>query len=114
MLASDHGVFTSQNAGSSWQQANLAESSIDDLTTVRNTFVVATAKGTLLVSQDGAKSWRRLEGPGTDGTLSALRAREAENQLVAASSTEGLFVLDLSSASSAAADSQPASPATKR
>lgn len=113
ILASDRGVFTSHDAGSSWQQANLAESSIDDLATVRNMVVVATAKGTLFVSQDGARSWGRLEGPNAESTFSALRSREEGNQLVAASSTEGLFVLDLGSAASASAVSQQASPTAK-
>jgi photosystem II stability/assembly factor-like uncharacterized protein len=112
-LASDHGIFSSHDAGNSWQQANLAESSIDDLATVRNMIVVATAKGALFISRDGARSWGRLEGPNAESTLSALRSREAGNQLVAASSTEGLFVLEMGSASLAAADPQQVSPAAK-
>jgi photosystem II stability/assembly factor-like uncharacterized protein len=114
VLASDHGVFVSRDAGASWQQANLSELSIQDLAAVRNTVVVSAANGGLFVSRDGAKTWGRLESPNAEGTLSALRSREAGNQLVAASSTEGLFVMDLGSASSAAADSQAASPAAQR
>jgi hypothetical protein len=55
-----------------------------------------------------------MAGPTSDSTLSALRSREAGNQLVAASATEGLFVLDMGSASSASADSIPSSPAAKQ
>ena len=113
ILASDHGVFVSRDAGASWQQANLSELSIEDLAAVRNTVVVSAANGGLFVSRDGAKTWGKLEGPSAEGTLSALRSREAGNQLVVASSTEGLFVMELGSASSAAVDAQSASPAAQ-
>jgi photosystem II stability/assembly factor-like uncharacterized protein len=109
VLASGHGVYVSRDSGESWHQANLSELSIEELAPVRNALVVSTEKGILYVSRDGAKSWVRLEGPNADGALSALRSREAGNQLVAASATEGLFVLEIGSASLASADSMPAS-----
>jgi hypothetical protein len=113
VLASDHGVFVTRDAGASWQQTKLSELAIDDLASVRNAVVVATAKGELFLSRDGAKTWGPMDGPNAEGgTLSALRSREAGNQLVAASSTEGLFVLDMGAASSASADSM-ASPAAQ-
>jgi len=108
VLASDHGVFVSRDAGESWHQANLSELSIDDLAPVRNAVVVSAANGALFLSRDEGKTWGRMDGP-TEGTLSALRSREAGNQLIAASSTEGLFVLELGSAASASANSIPAS-----
>jgi photosystem II stability/assembly factor-like uncharacterized protein len=109
VLASDHGVFVSRDAGESWHQANLSELSIDDLAPVRNAVVVSAANGTLFLSRDSGKTWGRMDGP-ADGTLSALRSREAGNQLIAASSTEGLFVLEMGSAASASANSNPSSP----
>jgi photosystem II stability/assembly factor-like uncharacterized protein len=113
VLASDHGVFVSRDTGESWHQANLSELSIDDLAAVRNAVVVSTAKGTLFLSRDGGKTWGHMDGPNAEGALSALRSREAGNQLVAASATEGLFVLEMGSASSASADSVPTSPAAQ-
>ena len=114
VLASDHGVFVSRDTGESWQQVNLSELSIDDLASVRNAVVVSSAKGTLFLSRDGGKTWGHMDGPDAEGTLSALRSREEGNQLVAASATEGLFVLEMGSASSASADSTTASPAAKQ
>jgi photosystem II stability/assembly factor-like uncharacterized protein len=114
VLASDHGIFVSRDAGGSWQQANLSELSIDDLASVRNAVVVSTTKGTLFLSRDGGKTWGHLDGPNAEGALSALRSREAGNQLVAASATEGLFVLEMGSASSASTNSTPASPAARQ
>ncbi len=113
VLASDHGVFVSRDTGESWHQANLSELSIDDLTAVRNAVVVSTAKGTLFLSRDGGKTWGHMDGPNAEGALSALRSREVGNQLVAASATEGLFVLEMGSASSASADPVPTSPAAQ-
>jgi len=114
VLASDHGVFVSRDAGESWHQANISELSIDDLAPVANAMVVSTAKGTLFLSRDAGKTWGQMDGPGAEGELSALRSRVAGNQLVAASSTEGLFVLEMGSASSASADSVSALPAARK
>ncbi len=113
VLASDHGVFVSRDAGGSWQQANLSELSIEDLAPVRNAVVVAAANGALFVSRDGAKTWRRMDGPNAEGSLSALRSRAAGNQLIAASSTEGLFVLEMDSSSAASADPVLALPSSR-
>ena len=114
VVASDHGVFVSRDTGETWRQANLSDPSFDDLAPVRNALVVSTTKGALFLSRDGGKIWGHMDGPKEDGALSALRSREAANQLVAASATEGLFVLDMGSASSASADSVPGSPAAQQ
>jgi photosystem II stability/assembly factor-like uncharacterized protein len=104
VLASDRGVFISRDAGDSWRQANLSELSMDDMASVKGAIVVSTAKGALFLSRDAGKTWAHLDGPGGDSSLSALRSRDSNNQLVAASATEGLYVLDMGSASSASAD----------
>jgi photosystem II stability/assembly factor-like uncharacterized protein len=104
MMASDHGVFISRDAGVSWRQANLSELSIDDMAPVKNAIVVSTVKGALFLSRDAGKTWGHLDGPNADSALSALRSRDTANQLIAASATEGLFVLDMGSASSASVD----------
>ena len=114
VLASDHGVFTSRDAGQSWRQANLSELLIDELTPLRNAVVVSTASGALFLSNDAGKTWRHMDSPGAEGAVSALRSREAGNQLVAATATEGLFVQDMGSASSASADSIADSAAPKQ
>ncbi len=113
VLASNHGVFVSRDSGESWHQANLSELSIEDLAAVRNAVVVSTEQGTLYLSRDGGKTWGHMDGPNAEGTISALRSRDAGNQLVAASATEGLYVLEMGSASSASADPDPASPAAQ-
>jgi len=104
VLASDRGVFISRDAGDSWRQANLSELSMDDMASVKSAIVVSTAKGALFLSRDAGKTWGHLDGPGGDSSLSALRSRESNNQLLAVSATEGLYVLDMGSASSASAD----------
>jgi len=113
ILTSSHGVFVTRDAGESWHQASLSELLIDDVAPVRNSVVVSTAKGTLFLSRDGGKTWGPMDGPSADSSLSALRSRDGGNQLVAASATEGLFVLDIGSTSSAAADEAPDSRETQ-
>jgi len=101
VLSSDHGVFTSRDGGESWHQANLSELSIEEMAPLKNAVAVSTAKGEVFLSRDGGKSWGRVDSPGAQENLSALRSREAGNQLVAATATEGLFVLEVGPASSA-------------
>ena len=114
VLASDHGVFISRDAGESWRQANLSELSIEDMTPVRNAIVVSTANGVLYLSQDGGRTWRHMDGPNADSAISALRSRDTGNQLVAASATEGLFILDMGSASLVSVDPVVTSPAPRQ
>jgi photosystem II stability/assembly factor-like uncharacterized protein len=108
VLASDHGVFVSRDMGASWKQANLSELSIDDMAPVKNAVVVSTAQGNLFLSRDAGKTWGHLDAPSADNSISALRSREAGNQLVAASATEGLYVMEMGTASTASADTNSA------
>jgi hypothetical protein len=112
VLASDRGVFLSRDSGSSWRQASLSELLIGDLAPVGNAVVVSTADGSLFLTHDGGKTWNHLDGP-SDGKLSALRSRDSNNQLIVASATEGLFSLDMGTASSASSKSEAASPVQK-
>jgi photosystem II stability/assembly factor-like uncharacterized protein len=114
VLASDRGVFISRDAGESWRQASLSELQFDDMAPVKNAIVVSTSKGALFLSRDAGKTWGHLDGPNAEGALSALRSRDTGNQLMAASATEGLFVLDMGSASSASVDPVAASPAPRQ
>jgi photosystem II stability/assembly factor-like uncharacterized protein len=114
VLSSDHCVFTSRDAGESWHQANLSELSMDEMASVNSAIVVSSVRGALFISRDSGKTWSHLDGPSGDSSLSALRSREGGNQLVAASATEGLFVLEMSSASSASADASQTPLAPKK
>lgn len=114
VLSSDHGVYVSRDAGETWRQASLSELSIEDMTPIKSAIVVSTAKGSLFLSRDAGKTWGRLSGPNADSSISALRSRDTANQLMAASATEGLFVLDMGSASSASVDPEAISPAPRQ
>jgi photosystem II stability/assembly factor-like uncharacterized protein len=114
VLASDHGVYVSRDAGESWNQASISELSFDDMAPVRNNVVVSSASGELFVSRDSGKTWGHMDGPNAEGSISALRSREAGNQLVAASATEGLYVLEMGAAAAVSADSNPNAPESKK
>jgi photosystem II stability/assembly factor-like uncharacterized protein len=114
VLASDHGVYVSRDMGESWKQASLSELSIEDMAPVKNAVVVSTANGDLFFSRDAGKTWGRLNAPSADDSVSALRSREAGNQLVAASGAEGLFVMELGTAASASVDANDGFPAAQK
>lgn len=111
VLSSNHGVYVSHDMGESWRQASLSELSIDGMTPVNKAVIISTAKGDLFVSRDAGKTWGQLNGPGAEESISALRSREAGNQVVAASATEGLFVMELGAAATASAGAHSALPA---
>ena len=114
VLAGDHGVFLSHDSGASWRQANLSELQIGDLAPFKSSIVVAGSNGALFLTRDSGKTWGRMDGPASDNSLSALRSRDNGNELVVASSTEGLFLLNLNSASSASVDREATSPAPRQ
>ncbi len=114
ILTGDHGVYLTRDAGESWRQASLSELLIDDVAPVRDSIVVSTARGALFLSRDEGKTWKPMGSPSVDSSLSALRSRDEGNQLIAASATEGLFVLDMGASSSAAADDAPESVGGQR
>ena len=105
--ASDHvGIFISRTQAESWRQA-APDGTFRLMILHRFTgaVVVSTEKGSLFLSRDAGKTWGSSRTALTaENTLSALRSLEAGNQLVVASSTEGLFVLDMGAGSSASAD----------
>ena len=104
-------LVTFSASAQTWRQ--VGPHVLDDLAPVRNGVVVSTGSGTLFLSRDGGRSWGKMDGPAVDSRLSALRSRQAGSQLVAASSTEGLFIFDMGSASSASADPVAVSPTGK-
>jgi hypothetical protein len=90
-----------------WRQVALPGGDVQSLAAASgnaHTLLQGTSDGHVFGSHDGGKMWGHLDSPNAEGTLAALRSGEAGNQLIAASSTEGLFVLEMGSASSVSAD----------
>jgi photosystem II stability/assembly factor-like uncharacterized protein len=114
VLAGDHGVFLSHDSGASWRQASLSELQIGDMAAINGNLVVAGNNGSLFLTRDKGKTWGPMDDPASDNSLSGLRARDNGNDLVVASATEGLFLVNLGSASSASVERDASSPAPKK
>jgi hypothetical protein len=114
----------------SWRQVGPSGGDVQSLavTGSTRTHFLDTSDGHVFGSHDAGEHWELLGrigephndlimsmivDPRSERTLSALRASQAGNQLVVASATGGLFVLDMGSASSASADSIAAWPAPR-
>jgi len=114
VLAGEQGLFLSHDSGATWRQASLSELQIRDLAPVNGSIVAGGNDGSLFFTRDGAKTWAHMDGPAFDNSLAALRSGDSANELVVASSTEGLFLLDFGLASSAAVDRDATSPASSK
>ena len=104
LLASDFGLFESRNAGESWRQSTLPELMIADMAVSGDNVAVATRKGSLFVSHDAGRTWARSAANVDSEGFPAVRTLAANSGIMAASATEGLFVLETTPRQSAAID----------
>jgi photosystem II stability/assembly factor-like uncharacterized protein len=107
-FGSDHGLFVTRDAGSSWRQAPLPELVVEDLVVTSSGVLVTTPVG-LYLSSDAGRMWSRLEIPGSESESPIIRPVGSGEELLAASSTEGLYqaaITSLGSPVSASRDSQ--------
>jgi photosystem II stability/assembly factor-like uncharacterized protein len=93
------GLYISRDFGRTWQQAanGLPQGPIQDLAVVGERFVLVVsmqAQG-LYISYDRGVTWTRIEGTLADGRFPVVTARETADIVYAASSTEGLYAVEL-------------------
>lgn len=93
-ITSARGLFLSPDGGNGWRQAPLPQLSISDFAVVEDVYIVSTRKGGLYLSRDRGQSWSRIEETREDHFPFLKRIGESAT-LLAASSTEGLRVLEL-------------------
>jgi photosystem II stability/assembly factor-like uncharacterized protein len=101
-LTSNMGLYTSHDAGRSWNRADVRELQFQDVAGSGNAMVVALQKRGLLASFDAGKSWQRMNDPLADSYFPVVRMRH-NGGLVAASATEGLLSLEPGARSASAA-----------
>jgi photosystem II stability/assembly factor-like uncharacterized protein len=83
--------------------------SVEEIAAAGDAIMVSTAKGGLYISHDSGRTWARMQPP-AGSELSAMRAGQSSRQMVVASATEGMYLLDLPAASSAASGAAGSSP----
>src|SRR5271154_4699064 len=92
-LTSNMGLYSSHDAGRSWNRSDVRELQFQDVAGNGNAMVLSLQKHGLLVSFDSGKSWQRLNDPLADSYFPVVRLRR-NGGLVAASATEGLLTLE--------------------
>jgi photosystem II stability/assembly factor-like uncharacterized protein len=103
-VTSSLGLYVSRDAGRNWKRAELTELQTQDVAGSDNALLVSLQRRGLVVSYDGAKTWRRIDGPLAEGFFPVLSSRRS-GSIVAASATEGVFSVELGArASGAVAD----------
>lgn len=96
LLKSSNGVHVSGDAGRSWQPFNLPEPWIQDVVIAGNALLVSTQKRGLHISYDRGRTWEHVKGPPAEGYFPVLATGGSTSAVLAASSTEGLYHLEVS------------------
>jgi photosystem II stability/assembly factor-like uncharacterized protein len=93
------GLYISRDTGKTWHQAanGLPQGPIQDLAVVGDRFVLVVSMQSrgLYISFDIGVTWTRIEGTLAEGRFPVVTAREAADIVYAASSTEGLYAVEL-------------------
>jgi len=108
LVASAHnGLYISRDSGTTWQQANsgLPSTPVQSFAVSGGVFVASMRTGGLFLSSDSVRTWSRVPGVLADGVFAGVVAQNEEGVILAASTTEGLYSVDLSSLRSGSAAS---------
>jgi hypothetical protein len=96
LVASERGLFLSNDGGANWAQPNLPDLSIRDAAVLGDAVLVSTAHHGLFLSLDRGKNWGHVSSAVAEGYFPVLASRSnnaSESAIWAASSTEGLYAL---------------------
>ena len=100
VAAARNGLYISRDAGKDWLQvaAGLPEAPVQDLAIVGSVFLASMQTGGLYISSDAGRTWSRIEGTLAEGYFPVVATRETARIIFAASATEGLYAVQLSTA----------------
>lgn len=131
LVASEHGLFLSSDAGANWREANLPDLAIRDAAIAGDSILVSTEHAGLFLSADLGEKWTPVNSDQSEGHIPVLASHLSDSDqsaIWAASSTEGLssFLVDAHSQESShaqaaaqessgqAAQAQPAAGKTQQ
>jgi photosystem II stability/assembly factor-like uncharacterized protein len=99
VAAAGSGLYISRDSGSRWELAasGLPEAPVRDLAIVGPVFLAATQSGGLYISLDRGRAWERIEGALAEGYFLVVAEPDAGSTILAASTTEGLYAVELTS-----------------
>jgi photosystem II stability/assembly factor-like uncharacterized protein len=109
LASAQKGLYISRDAGRTWQKVSsgLPEVPIRDLALTEKVWLASMETGGLYVSRDEARSWTRVEGTLAEGFFPVIISGESGDTIYAASSTEGLYAVELAGHSAAASSLSP-------
>ena len=94
-LASENGLYFTRDNGEAWQQADVPGRRIGGFAAVEDTLLGSTEHG-LHVSGDGGQRWSRVPEEEAEGRFPFLQRIGETDNVLAASSTEGLQTIGVS------------------
>jgi len=106
-------LYISRDAGRNWQKAGrgLPEARLQDLAIIGKIFLASMESGGLFLSRDRGATWERIEGTLAEGFFPVITTTVAADIVYAASSTDGLYAVELRAKKRASgAPSQTAPP----
>lgn len=95
-IASDSGLYSTRDSGQRWQAADIQGRRIEGFASVEDTLLVSTSSG-LHVSYDRGHRWAAVPNEEAEGRFPFL-VRAGSETIVAASATEGLHSVTLTTA----------------
>lgn len=104
LLATAHkGLYISRDAGRTWQQeaSGLPEVPLQDLALAGDVWLASMQTGGLFLSSDHGASWSRIEGTLAEGFFPVVATGDTPGVVYAASTTEGLYAVELQARPSA-------------
>jgi photosystem II stability/assembly factor-like uncharacterized protein len=92
-----NGLYVSRDGGKRFEQAasGLPDAPIQDLAIAGEVFLVSMQTRGLYISYDLGRTWSRIEGSLAEGFFPVVGTPETAKTIFAASSTDGLFAVDL-------------------
>ncbi len=90
-------LYISRDAGRNWQKAGrgLPEARLQDLAIIGKIFLASMESGGLFLSRDRGATWERIEGTLAEGFFPVITTTAAADIVYAASSTDGLYAVEL-------------------
>lgn len=108
LASARRGLYISHDKGATWtlEAHGLPAGPPEDVAVLGNDWVVSMRDGGLYLSQDSGANWNRLGGTVADGYFPLVASGPSSGNIFVASTTEGLYALELSTyAASTAAQS---------
>lgn len=102
LASAERGLYISRDAGATWTLAGhgLPASPPEEMAVAGSVWFAAMRDGGVYMSKDGGNSWARAEQTFADGLFSSVLSDPAGDRFYAASTTEGVYLIDPESHSS--------------